>query len=62
LIIIITAIVTTKLPILAEKGFWAMVHEARTDFAMMLLSLFLIIYGAGKCSIDKMILQKSKSP
>jgi len=26
--------VTTKIPILAEKGFWSMAHEARTDFAM----------------------------
>lgn len=37
LIIIITAIVTTKVPILLGKGFWSMAHEARTDFAMTVL-------------------------
>jgi len=51
-IIMVTAIVTTKIPILVEKGFWPMAHEARTDFAMTLLIIFLIIYGAGKPSID----------
>src|SRR3989339_229368 len=52
LIIMITALVTTKFPILAEKGFWSMAHEYRTDFAMTLLLIFLLIYGAGKWSID----------
>jgi len=52
LIIMITAITTTKIPILLEKGFWSMAHESRTDFAMILLIVFLIYYGAGKLSID----------
>jgi uncharacterized membrane protein YphA (DoxX/SURF4 family) len=34
LIIMITALITTKIPILAEKGFWSMAHESRTDFAI----------------------------
>ena len=59
LIIMITALVTTKFPILAEKGFWSMAHEYRTDFAMTLLLIFLLIYGAGKWSIDTRIF---KSP
>lgn len=50
-----TAFVTTKLPILLEKGFWAMAHDARTDFSMILLLVFLIIYGAGKWSVDEYI-------
>lgn len=53
-----TALVTTKLPILLEKGFWAMSHEARTDFSMTLLLVFLIIYGAGKWSVDEYISRK----
>ena len=46
LIIMFTALVATKFPILAEKGFWSMAHEYRTDFAMTLLLVYLIIYGA----------------
>jgi putative oxidoreductase len=45
LIIIITAIVTTKIPELfrANQGFWFMVSDARTDFAMLCSLLFLIL-------------------
>ena len=45
LIIIATAIVTTKLPELTRsgQGFWFMVSDARTDFAMLMCLLFLIL-------------------
>lgn len=59
LIIMITAIITTKIPILQDKGFWQMAHESRTDFAMTMLIIFLFIYGAGKLSVDYLIKQKS---
>jgi putative oxidoreductase len=52
LIIMITAFITTKWPILVEKGFWPMAHEYRTDFAMTMLLIFLLIYGAGNRSLD----------
>lgn len=52
LTIMSVAIYTTKLPILANSGFWKMAHEARTDFAMFLGSLFLLIVGAGLLSLD----------
>lgn len=55
LIIMFTALVTTKIPILLNKGFWQMAHDSRTDFAMTLLLIFLIIYGAGKWSVDERI-------
>jgi len=55
LIIMITAIISTKIPILLNKGFWSMAHESRTDFAMFFLIVYLLIYGAGKCSIDKLV-------
>ena len=53
LIIMITAFITTKLPILTGKGFWPFAHEYRTDFAMTLLLILLLIYGAGKTSVDR---------
>jgi len=60
LIIMITAITTTKIPILQEEGFWQMAHDSRTDFAMTLLIIFLIIYGAGKFSVDYHIQHRIK--
>jgi Predicted membrane protein len=48
----LVAISTTKIPILLKSGFWAMAHEARTDFAMLLGSIFLLIMGACVWSID----------
>jgi putative oxidoreductase len=61
LIIMMTAFVTTKWPILMNKGFWTMAHEYRTDFAMTLLLVFLLIYGAGRWSIDSKIYKPSKT-
>jgi len=55
LIIMITAFITTKWPILIDKGFWIMAHEYRTDFAMTLLLVYLFIYGSGGWSIDSKI-------
>lgn len=57
-IIMATALITTKIPVLMEKGFWQMAHDSRTDFAMTLLIVFMFIYGAGKLSIDYMIYRK----
>ncbi len=53
LTIMATAIISTKIPILLNEGFWFMAHAARTDFAMTMLLIFLLIYGAGKWSVDK---------
>lgn len=55
LIIMLVAIATTKAEVLAEKGFWEMMHGSRTDWAMLLGSIYLIINGGGKWSIDKKI-------
>jgi putative oxidoreductase len=60
LIIMITALITTKLPTLLDKGFWTFVHEYRTDFAMTMLLLFLIYYGSGNYSIDKKLYRPSR--
>jgi uncharacterized membrane protein YphA (DoxX/SURF4 family) len=60
LAVISTAIITTKLPILFSSGFFKMAHEARTDYAMFLSLIFLFIVGAGKYSLDSVILNKKK--
>lgn len=54
LIIILTAIATTKAPELwrPAQGFWFMVSAARTDFAMTMSLLFLVCVGAGAWSLD----------
>lgn len=58
LIIMATAIVSTKIPKLLNDGFWKMAHDSRTDFAMTMLLIYLIIYGAGKLSMDSIILKR----
>lgn len=63
--IMIVAIITTKIPVLLGYsfgpfalrdvpfyGFLSMVHEMRTDWAMLLGSVFLLITGAGPWSFD----------
>ena len=54
LIVILTAIATTKAPELwhSNQGFWFMVSDARTDFAMTMSLLFMIGVGAGAWSLD----------
>ena len=59
-IIMMVAFVTTKLPMLLGKGFLPFMHEYRTDFAMTLLLIFLLIYGAGKWSVDSKMSPKQK--
>jgi uncharacterized membrane protein YphA (DoxX/SURF4 family) len=60
IIIMLVAIVTTKLEILAEKGFWEMFHASRTDWAMLLGNIFLIIKGGGRFSMDWILLNRQK--
>jgi putative oxidoreductase len=52
LIDIAVAIVTTKFPMLFKQGFWAMLHEARTDFSMFLGLIAIMLIGAGTLSLD----------
>jgi putative oxidoreductase len=61
LIIMITAFITTKWPILMKQGIWPFAHEYRTDFAMTLLLIYLLIYGAGKLSFDSFINRSLKT-
>jgi putative oxidoreductase len=74
-IVMFVAIVSTKIPILlgyeflgfslrkvSYYGFWGFMHESRTDLAMLLSSIFLLIVGAGRISIDaRLSVQKVNS-
>jgi putative oxidoreductase len=60
-IIMMTAFVTTKWPMLIHKGFWPMAHEYRTDFALTLLLIYLLIHGAGRWSVDSLLYKPSKN-
>jgi putative oxidoreductase len=55
LMVISTAIITTKIPELSRtnQGFWYMVSDGRADFAMLCSILFLIRAGGGAWSLDQ---------
>jgi putative oxidoreductase len=66
IIIMIVALMSTKLPILVNHdigmfhlsadmkrtGFWSAAHESRADLTMLLGCIYLLIVGAGKWSLD----------
>lgn len=53
IIIMLVAIATTKAEVRANDGFWEMMHGSRTDWAMLLGGIFLLIKGGGKWSVDQ---------
>ena len=69
IIIMIVALVSTKLPMLVghdvwmfhlaqdikRTGFWSMMHEARADLTMLLGCIYLLIVGAGPWSLDEVL-------
>lgn len=72
IIIMIVAIVSTKIPILIghdfwifhlpklpRYGFWSMLHEARADFCMLLAAIYLLIEGGGAWSLDAVLARKT---
>ena len=65
IVIMIVAIISTKIPILLGQhflifhvpdlkryGFWSMQHEARADLCMLLGLIYLLIVGSGSWSAD----------
>jgi putative oxidoreductase len=73
IIIMIVALISTKLPILLGRdvwifhlaqdirrtGFWSMMHEARADLTMLLGCIYLLIVGAGRWSFDALIQRRT---
>ena len=53
IIIMLVAFATTKADVRANDGFWEMMHGSRTDWAMLLGGIFLLIKGGGRWSVDQ---------
>lgn len=73
LVIMVVAIVSTKVPMLlghefwifhlpklSRYGFWSMAHEARTDLCMFVGALYLLIEGAGAWSVDAILTKSAR--
>ena len=70
----VVAILTTKIalylgtsplplpPSLPKVGFWAVMHETRSDYAQILTSIFLLIVGPGSWSLDALLRKARRSP
>lgn len=64
------ALMITKLPILwgnaplftGRSGWWDFLHESRTDLAQLCGSVFLLIVGAGACSLDARLHRTARAP
>ncbi|MBE2278955.1 MAG: DoxX family protein [Ignavibacteriaceae bacterium] len=52
IIIMLVAIISTKIPVLMESGFWEMAHAARTDWSMLIGATLILLNGAGIYSVD----------
>lgn len=62
LIDIVVAIGATKFPMLLKQGFWAAMHEGRTDFCMLLGLVVILLLGAGNLSLDSRFSQAKAAP
>jgi uncharacterized membrane protein YphA (DoxX/SURF4 family) len=60
IIIMLVAFTTTKSEVYLEKGFWELLHGSRTDWSMLLGSVFLLIKGGGNWSIDKTLMENEQ--
>jgi putative oxidoreductase len=60
LIDIAVAMVSTKIPMLVQKGFWPTMHEARTDLSMVFCLVFLLWSGGGVWSADEFLRRRSR--
>ena len=57
LVIMLVAFATTKSAVYVEEGFWPLLHGSRTDWSMLLGSLFLMVKGGGRWSVDRYLIK-----
>jgi len=55
------AIISTKVMMFVQKGFWPAIHESRLDFTMLVSLIFLLIVGAGCYSLDEKLSEEKNS-
>ncbi|MCW3170619.1 DoxX family protein [Chryseobacterium sp. 09-1422] len=60
IIIMLVAFATTKTEVYIEKGLWELLHGSRTDWAMLLGSIFLLLKGGGYWSLDNKLMTDGK--
>jgi len=70
----IVAVLTTKIslylgtsslplpPAPPKAGFWAVLHEIRSDYAQIMTSIFLLIEGPGRRSLDYILRKRKLTP
>lgn len=47
-------------PVPPQVGFWAVLHEVRSEYAQLLTTVFLLIAGPGRWSLDALLARKSR--
>jgi putative oxidoreductase len=69
----VVAILTTKIglylgtsplplpPAVPKVGFWAVMHETRSDYAQILTSIFLLVVGPGSWSLDALLRRRREA-
>lgn len=50
--VILVALYSTKIALMAKVGLWSTLHEARTDVSMLLGLIFLLMVGGGSLAAD----------
>lgn len=60
IIIMIVALISTKLPVLMDQGLLHFSHKSRNDLSMFFCSIYLLIKGAGFYSLDFKLFKDKK--
>jgi len=47
-------------PVPPQIGFWAVLHEIRSEYAQLMTTLFLFIAGSGRCSLDSLLVRNAQ--
>ena len=68
----LVAMLTTKIPLYLgtyplplppsppQIGFWAVLHEIRSEYAQLMTTIFLLIAGPGRLSLDALVARKKR--
>jgi uncharacterized membrane protein YphA (DoxX/SURF4 family) len=47
-------------PVPPQFGFWAVLHEIRSEYAQLMTTMFLLIAGPGRWSLDALLIRQTK--